>query len=342
MTLDERKRKILESVIKDYVETAEPVGSRAVVRKHNLKISAATVRNEMADLEDMGYLEQPHTSAGRIPSEIGFRYYVDYMMETEKLDDQELEVLQRIVRDNIEDWDEVIHTIGNFLSRVTRYTSFILVPSTKLTELKYLQLVPVSEGKALLIMVTESGVLMHRTIEVPLSIEEQDLKVITALFNRELAGRKLDEIRRSDLQSIREELKKRRRVIDSALEAIDNLVDNTGSEKIMISGVLNMLNEPEFKDMDKLKKILTILEEEELLKSIIPEGNREEVDITIGKENRVDEIKEMSIVLGRYKSRGDMGKIGVIGPVRMEYWKAAGTVESLQYVIQEIFKQYFK
>lgn len=341
MTLDERKRKILESVIKDYVETAEPVGSRAVVRKHNLKISAATVRNEMADLEDMGYLEQPHTSAGRIPSETGFRYYVDYMMEKEKLADRELEVLQRILQENLEDWDEIIHTIGNFLARVTRYTSFVIVPSNKLTELKYLQLIPVSEGKALLIMVSDSGVLMHRTIDIPVAIEEKDLQAITTLFNRQLAGRKLEEFRRSDLQNIREELKKRRQVIDKALEAIDNLADNTGSERVMISGVLNMLNEPEFKDLDKLKKMLSILEEDKLLKSIIPEGNQEEVDITIGKENQVDEIKEMSIVLARYKSRGDMGKIGVIGPVRMEYWKAAGTVESLQKVIQEIFKQSF-
>ncbi len=341
MTLDERKKRILESIIKDYVETAEPVGSRAIVKKHNLRISAATVRNEMADLEDLGYLEQPHTSAGRIPSESGFRYYVDCMMERETLVDDEVELLQKILKDNLQDWDEVIQSIGSFLSQVTRYTSFIIVPTIKFDEFKYIQLVPVEKGKAMVIVVTDTGVLMHRRIDVPESVNSRDVQSINEVFNRLFAGKKLTELRRTDLQSLRDDLKKRKKAIDSMLEAIDNLTENTGEEKVVISGILNMLNEPEFKDLEKLKKILTILEADTALKNLLPEASGEAVDITIGRENRLDEAKEMSIVLAGYKVFGEIGRVGVIGPVRMEYWKAAGTVESVRTIIDEVLKKHY-
>jgi heat-inducible transcriptional repressor len=341
MTLDERKKRILESIIKDYVESAEPVGSRAIVKKHDLRVSAATVRNEMADLEDMGYLEQPHTSAGRIPSESGFRYYVDCMMERENLVEDEVELLQKILKDNLQDWDEVIQSIGNFLSQVTRYTSFIIVPTVKFDEFKYIQLVPVEKGKAMVIVVTDTGVLMHRRIDIPQSVETKELQSINEVFNRLFARKKFAELRKTDLQSLRDELNQRKKVIDGILEAIENLTENTGEEKVVISGILNMLNEPEFKNLDKLKKILAILEEESVLKALLPEATGDTVDITIGRENRLDDAKEMSIVLAGYKIFGEVGRVGVIGPVRMEYWKAAGTVDSVRTIIDEVLKKHY-
>jgi heat-inducible transcriptional repressor len=341
MTLDERKKRILESIIKDYVESAEPVGSRAIVKKHNLRISAATVRNEMADLEDMGYLEQPHTSAGRIPSEIGFRYYVDCMMERESLIEDEVEILHKILKENLQDWDAVIQSIGNFLSQVTRYTSFIIVPTIKVDDFKYIQLVPVEAGKAMIIVITDTGVLMHRRIDVPESVQVKDLQSINEVFNRLFAGKKFAELRHTDMQSLRDELKHRKRIIDGVLDAINNMMENTGEEKIVISGILNILNEPEFKDLEKLKKILALLEEDTMLKNMLPETTGEAVDITIGSENRVDDAKEISIVLAGYKVGSEIGRMGVIGPVRMEYWKAAGTVDSVRTIIDEVLKKHY-
>lgn len=217
MTLDERKRQILQSIIKDYVETAEPVGSRAVVRKHDLKISAATVRNEMADLEEMGYLEQPHTSAGRIPSERGFRYYVDCMMENETLSEEQLEDLRKAITSSVRDLDQVIAQIAQFLSQITRYTSFVIVPSVSATQFRYLQLISLNPGQALIILVTDLGVIMHRKIDIPLSVTNEDLENIGSLFNKVFASRRLDELRRTDLRALREELYQRRNVIDTAL-----------------------------------------------------------------------------------------------------------------------------
>jgi len=339
MTLDERKKRILESVIKDYVETAEPVGSRAVVRKHGLHISAATVRNEMADLEDMGYLEQPHTSAGRIPSEKGFRYYVDWMMEKESLSDEEMEVLEKLLKENIREWSDIAQGVGNFLTQVSNYASFIIVPSVKFTQFQYLHLIPIQEGQALVLVVTDIGLIMHRKINVPKGINDTDLQAIAQVFNRVFKGRKLAEMKRSQLQTLRDDLKKHRQVIDRAMEAIDNLLENSGDEKVLISGALNILNEPEFKDLDKLRRILPVLEEDGSLKDIIPEGITGNVDYRIGKENMSEDIQEMSLVFTGYKTGGEMGKMGLIGPVRMEYWKAAGTLESVRIFIEDILKK---
>jgi heat-inducible transcriptional repressor len=338
MSLDERQRRILESIIKDYVATAEPVGSRAVVKKHALKISAATVRNEMADLEEMGYLEQPHTSAGRIPSEKGFRFYVDYMMENETPSDEAIDFLHQVLKDRIEEWNDVMQGVGHFLSQVTNYASFFIVPSVKLSQFHNLQLIPIREGQALVLVVTDIGIIMHRKISIPRSIQPDDLMLIGDLFNRALRGKKMTELQRSDLMILRDELKSRRQVIDKAMEALDSLLDNSQEDKVVIRGALNIINEPEFKDLDKLKRILTILEEDGQLKDILPEQISEQVDIRIGKENHAEGIQELSLVFAGYKTAGEMGKIGVIGPVRMEYWKAAGTVESVRKAIDELLQ----
>ncbi|HWQ74421.1 MAG TPA: heat-inducible transcriptional repressor HrcA [Syntrophomonas sp.] len=339
MSLDDRKKRILESIIKDYVETAEPVGSRAIVKKHGLNISAATVRNEMADLEEMGYLEQPHTSAGRIPSEKGFRYYVDWMMEKENLNDAEMEILEKLLNENIRDWSDIVQGVGNFLAQVSNYTSFIIVPSVRSTQFQYLHLIPIQEGQALVLVVTDIGLLLHRKIDVPKGIAPTDLQSVAEVFNRVFQGKKLTEIKRSQLQMLREDLQRRRQVIDKALDAIDNLLEKSSGEKVLISGALNILNEPEFKDLYKLKRILTILEEDDLFKDILPEGISQDVDYRIGKENLSEDIREMSLVFTGYKTGGEMGRMGLIGPVRMEYWKAAGTLDSVRAFIEDLLKK---
>lgn len=340
MNMDERKKKILESIIKDYVETAEPVGSRAVVKKHALKLSPATVRNEMADLEEMGYLEQPHTSAGRIPSELGFRYYVDCMMEKERLNDEEVQVLQSLLLENMQEWSKVVERVGNFLAQVTNYASFIIVPPFNLSEFRFLQILPIEPGKAMILLVSDMGTIMHRNIEIPDSVKEEDLRSISRIFNQMMRNRRMEDIRRSELSELRDTLKKRRRIIDRALEAIESMLEDTGGEKVVISGALNMLNEPEFKDLDRIKRILTILEEDNFVKNILPDALTDEVDIRIGRENREERMKEMSLVFTGYRGFGDIGKIGLMGPIRMEYWKAAGAIESVRQVIEELLKRY--
>ncbi len=341
MTLDERKRAILESIIRDYVETAEPVGSRAIVKKHGLKISAATVRNEMADLEDMGYLEQPHTSAGRIPSEKGYRYYVDCIMEKEKPTDEDMFILQGLLGEHMRDWQAVAQKIGQFMAQLTNYASFIVLPAVRFEQITSLQLVPLNEGQALLLMVTDNGLVMHRTIEIPATVSKADLEQMAESLTQSLRGKTLASVRRGELRSMRDELKRRRQVIDRALEAIEQVMGENGDDKVLISGILNMLNEPEFKDMEMLKRVLKLLEEERHLKHLLPLKAGQEVNIRIGRENQEESVRDMSLVFTGYRSGNEEGKLGLIGPVRMEYWKAAGSLESIQMMIEEVMKKYF-
>jgi heat-inducible transcriptional repressor len=341
MTLDERKKQILESIIRDYVETAEPVGSRAVVRKHDLKISAATVRNEMADLEEMGYLEQPHTSAGRIPSEKGFRYFVDCMMEKEHPADEEVEMLHRAISGNRDDWNTLVHSIAQFISQVTNYASFVIVPSVKFSQFQYMQIVPLNDNKALILLVTDVGIIMHRKITIPASVTKEDLQCISDAFTGVFKGRNLMNMGRSELQSIRDQMVHRKKMMDLVLDALHVLIEGSNEEKAIISGALNILNEPEFRDTHKIRRILSILAEDGALKEVIPEQIRDDVDIVIGKENTLQEIKEMSLVYAGYRMSGDMGTIGLMGPVRMEYWKAAGTVEWVKDIVDKIIRERF-
>ncbi|HZK43845.1 MAG TPA: heat-inducible transcriptional repressor HrcA [Syntrophomonadaceae bacterium] len=341
MTLADRTKAILESVIKDYIETAEPVGSRSVVKKYNLKISAATVRNEMADLEEMGYLEQPHTSSGRVPSQIGYRYFVDSLMEKENLTDEELELLKRIFSENINGWGEIVEKVGHFMAQLTNYTSFVVLPAVRIDEFKHLQIIPVGEDEAIVVIVTDLGLIMHRKLKIPVSVTPEELYSISQVFNKAFTNKNFRKINRTDLDYVRDNLRQKRNMIDKVINTIDHLLTDTNEDRVIISGALNMLNEPEFQDIDKLKSILTILKEDGILKDILPTNVTDEVDIKIGSENVAEEIKEMSIVMTGFKTLGQVGKIGVIGPVRMEYWKAAGTVESLGEIIEDLIKERF-
>ncbi len=337
MMLDERKKAILEAVVKEYVRTAEPIGSRAIVKKRNLGVSPATVRNEMADLEEMGFLEQPHTSSGRIPSESGFRYYVDYMMVKEQFTPEEEEYLRSVLSQKIEDIYTVIRRTGNVLAQFTNYASVVITPPMSAGKLLHLQLVPVGHRQALVVMVTDLGNVIHKRIEVPESIEAQDLEHLSRLFTKNLQGTHFGSIGRTMLSSLRHELLHRRQFIDKVLEAIELTLGNDDNEKVFINGALNIVNQPEFKDFEKLRKLLVALEEHELIKSMVSETAPREVKIKIGTENEAEEIKELSVVFTTYVVEGnEKGRIGLIGPVRMEYWRASASVEKVRDIVQEI------
>jgi heat-inducible transcriptional repressor len=343
MLLDDRKKAILEAIIKDYVRTAEPVGSRAIVRKHNLGVSSATVRNEMADLEEMGYLEQPHTSAGRIPSESGFRYYVDYLMVKEQLTADEETFLRQMLTQKIEDFSSVVQKTGQVLSQLTNYASVVVSQPVTRSELKQVQLVPLQPGVALVLMVSDLGSIIHKRIEIPESIRPEDLDGISQMFNAAFQGASPSDLNRTMLQSMRSELLHRRLVIERALEALEVAISERDDQKVVVSGALNILNQPEFKDFDKLKRVLVALEEHDFLTSLLSETSLKEVRIKIGNENESQEVKELSLVFTSYEIDGkDMGRIGLIGPVRMEYWKASSFVEKVRDIVQDVIDRMVK
>ena len=340
MELDERKKLILASIIKDYVETAEPVGSRAIVKKYAMNISAATVRNEMYDLEEMGYLYQLHTSSGRIPSEQGFRYFVDNMMEKESIDDEELQTLQEILKGQMHEWVNVVEKVGNFLSVITNHAAFIILPPFSLSEFKHMEILPYSPGKAVVFLISDMGLIMHRKIDIHETIGNNDLNDIAALFNKVFRRKRISDVSRSDLQQLKDNLRKKHKAIEKALEALEIMLSDSQEEKVLLSGALNMLSEPEFKDLEKLKRILTMFGEEGFIKNVVPSNPDTEASIMIGSENLLDDMKDLALVYAGYNNNNVIGKIGLLGPIRMSYGKSAGAVESIRELLEDIVKKY--
>jgi len=318
------------------------VGSRSMARQADLGVSAATVRNEMADLEEMGYLEQPHTSAGRIPSEKGFRYFVDCMMEPEELTARDQDFLRRMLGEKVRGLEDLVQQTSSILSSFSNYASLVVSPLPQGSEsFRKLELIPLEEGRALLVMITDKGMIMHRKLDIAEGLTAGDLEQVAELFNQQLVGTQIKNVKGTVLQSLRQELLHRRKVIDSALDAIDDMLVSAHGEKTRVAGALNILNEPEFKDLDKLKRILGVLEEEQFIKKLLEDKNLHEVRIKIGQENEVEQVRELSIVFAAYDlGDGTVGRIGLIGPVRMQYWRASATVETVRNIIQDMVEKF--
>ncbi|MDI3534440.1 MAG: heat-inducible transcriptional repressor [Thermosediminibacterales bacterium] len=331
--LDERKQKILKAIIDDFIITAEPVGSRTIARKYNIGISPATIRNEMSDLEEMGYLEQPHTSAGRIPSDKGYRFYVDFLMKLRKLTPEEIKNIKDVsLYKKINGIEELLEQTTKVLSQITRYTSVALGPQLKKTTLKHLQLVPVENKRVLMVIVTNSGLVEHKLLSLPKNVTESDLERVSNIINDKLSGLAIGDISDDVISNVKKEIIGfSSDVFDMAIEfLLKNLQIYTDS-KLFLYGTTNIFNLPEFRDIEKARNFLSILEDKELLCEILSNSfMSKDIVITIGSENKYQEIKNCSVITTTYKINGKtIGSIGVVGPTRMEYSKVVSIVRFL-------------
>lgn len=342
--LDERKQQILAAIIEDYIATAEPVGSRTIARKHKLGVSPATIRNEMADLEESGYIEQPHTSAGRIPSHRGYRYYVNYLMKREKLLPDEEKLIQESYKAKVKDVSQVIQRTGQLLSRLTTCAAMVMLPKSGVSYIKYIQLIPFQQNRAIVVLVMDTGVVQHRLIEIPDSISKSDLETISFVLNAKLQGISVENIKLVLLKEIYLEILKHKKVLGMIVEVIwESLAGYASKDKIYFSGVFNILKHPEFRNIERVKTLLSLLEQEKLLCNLLTESTGEEgVTVHIGEENIQKEVKDFSVVTSSY-SVGGMAKgvIGVLGPTRMDYAKTVSVIElmtkTLSQALEEIF-----
>lgn len=329
MRMDDRKQKVLLAIVHDYIATAEPVGSRTIAKKYKLGVSPATIRNEMADLEEMGYIEQPHTSAGRIPSQQGYRYYVDYLMKRQELTREEEELIRREFEAKVKDVGQVIQKTGQLLSQITRYTAMVLTPQMGASSFKHIQLVSMHPSQAMVIVVMDNGTVHHRMIEVPGSINAGDMETISRVLNAKLQGLTMESIKLTLLKEIYFELARHKHILDLAMELIQDSLALKSEDKIYLGGVFNMLNQPEFHNVEKVKTLLSILEQEDLLRDLLAGGSSEPgVTVRIGGEINNRDIRECSMVIAPYTVCGRrIGSIGVLGPTRMEYAKVVSVVD---------------
>lgn len=345
MTMDERKQKVLLAIIQDYIATAEPVGSRTISKKYELGVSPATIRNEMSDLEDQGYIEQPHTSAGRVPSELGYRYYVDCLMKKKRLTRDEEGIILSGYRRKSSEVAQVLRQTNQIMSAMTNYASVVTGPQFGRSTFKHIQLVHLDNGRALVVVVLDNGIVQNKLIEVPEGITPQDLFEISQVFNAKLRGVSLTNIKMTLIKEIYAELSKHQHVFDAAMDLVQETLRLDPEDKVYLAGTLNMLNKPEFRDISKLKTLLSLLEQDDILREVLTEESPGEdgVTVRIGSENKLSGLENCSMITATYQIDGKViGSIGVLGPTRMEYDKTVSIMEFMTRHLSGILKDFYK
>lgn len=344
MLLDDRKRKILRAIIDDYIDTAEPIGSRTIARKHELGLSSATIRNEMADLEEMGYLEQPHTSAGRIPSDKGYRLYVDKLVEVQRLNMEDIEIISKALEVKINELSQLIRQASLIMSKITRYTSMAITPRMDKSILKAVQVVPIESGKALVVVVTNAGVAKNVLVKVHEQLTPDFIIKLSNLVNEKLCGLTLEQINLPLIREFEKEIGLSKEIVMPVLNGVADCIDQIDNSEVYLDGTTNIFNYPEFRDIIKAKGFLDVLDEKEiisrLLKNSAMAGDNVGLNIKIGTENPIPEIRDCTLVTTTY-SMGNVviGSIGIIGPTRMEYGRV---ISSMNYIKNKMNEEILK
>ncbi len=331
--LNGRKQQILKAVVNEYIFTAEPVGSRTVSRRYGMNLSSATIRNEMADLEDMGFLEQPHTSAGRIPSQVGYRYFVDNLMEDSLLSKEEEGIICKSLK-KVNDIEKVISESSRVLSQIARHTSLILGPQFRKSSFHQMRIMPLNEKKGLVVLITGNGFIKNRVIELPQSLTSSELQQVVQYLNYKLHGLTIDQVTESLIKELKRDLFRRMEILEQAFLLLEESLIEDEKVKVFLGGTTNILNQPEFKDVEKIRKFLNLFEQEELLYLLLQceSGNAEVegVEVKIGRENQIKEVHECTLITSTFMiGKRNIGKIGVLGPTRMDYPRVMAVVKCL-------------
>jgi heat-inducible transcriptional repressor len=340
--LSERQKMILSAIVDDYIRSAEPVGSRSISKRGDVAFSPATIRNEMSDLEELGYLEQPHTSAGRIPSEKGYRYYVDHLLAQGAVTRPDLNLMKTFFAERLQEMEQVIQQVASMLSGLTNYTSIVLGPEVFNTTLRMIQVVPLDEVSAVAIIVTSTGQVENKVFRIPPGVRMEEIEKFVRILNERLKGVPLFQLRSKIYTEISEELSKHVSGYDDLLKVFEEVVVSDKQDRIFLAGSTNLLVQPEFKDVERVKSFLDLLEETPTLFKIIgsaPEG----LQVRIGSENTVAAINNCSLITATYAVDGKtLGTIGILGPTRMEYGKVIGILNHFSQDMTQIMQRWYK
>lgn len=346
MELNERKRKILNTIIDEYISSAEPIGSRHIAKRADLGLSSATIRNEMADLEEMGYLEQPHTSAGRIPSDKGYRFYVNELMGGYEATQQDIDLLAAAMTVKLNQVDKVIKQVSTLLSQLTNYTAFLMTPELKHGAIKTIELIPIDDNSMLIVLVTNEGIMKNKRVIIPQDIDKEYIPKISSMLKEKLSGMSLDEIGVKTITDIKNALGKNDTVLFPIIEFISEIIDDIQKETdVYLSGVSNIFNFPEYRDIDKAKEFIEFLDDKNSISKVLSASTEDDdrtVDIKIGKENDIDIMQNSSLVTANYRLGGrTVGKIGIIGPTRMNYSKVVANINQIAKYLEKLLDEMY-
>lgn len=333
--LTERESLILQIIIDDFVKTAHPVGSRKLAKNERINLSAATIRNVMADLEEKELLEKTHTSSGRIPSEKGYRYYVDHFISPAINDN--LNVITDAIQDNIIELERVVQLSAEILSQLTNYTAIILGPDETDATLKQVQLLPLSSNTVVAILVTSTGHVEHKSFTIPHEISVSDLEKTVNILNERLVGIPIVKLTHALETEVYDIMRKHIKNYESMFEYIKNVLAYEESVKVYIDGQANLLMQPEFKDVEKIYDFYCFLEQEEAIIDLLKDI-QDGLQVRIGQENEVEAVKDLSLIASTYRlSTDQLGTIALIGPTRMDYRKVIALLKSLSRELTTLF-----
>ena len=346
MELNERKRKILNTIINEYISTAEPIGSRHIAKHADLGLSSATIRNEMADLEEMGYLEQPHTSAGRIPSDKGYRFYVNELMGGYEATQQDIDLLATAMTVKINQFDKVIKQVSMLLSQLTNYTAFLITPEMKHGAIKTIELIPIDSTSVLIVLVTNEGIMKNKRVVLPQGIDSEYIPKISTMLKEKLSGLSLNEIGVKEINEIKNALGENGEMLFPVIEFISEIIDDIQKEtEVYLSGVSNIFNFPEYRDIDRAKEFIEFLDDKSSVTKAVSDSHDDEereINIKIGKENDMDIMQNSSLVTANYHLGGrTVGKIGIIGPTRMNYSKVVANINQISKYLEKLLEEMY-
>ena len=340
MQLDDRKWTILKAIVKTYLETGEPVGSRTISKYADLNLSSATIRNEMSDLEEMGYILQPHTSAGRIPSDAGYRLYVDRMMEEK---DREVTEMKELVIQRQDKMELLLKQMVKVLAANTNYAAIISGPQYHRTKLKFIQLSIVSDTQILATVVAEGNVVKNKLLEIQHGLDQKTVLEMNILLNSALNGLTIEEINLATIAKLKEQAGIHSELVNRVLDAVAESIQASQDElEIYTSGTTNIFKYPELSSSEKASELISTFEDKKELADIISQDGAEQtgIQVYIGGESPVGVMQDCSVVTATYElGEGMYGKIGVVGPKRMDYEKVVGTLKTLMAQLDEIFKK---
>lgn len=335
--LNERKKKILQIIIEDYISSAEPVGSRTIARKYDLGLSPATIRNEMSDLELLGYLEQPHTSAGRIPSAQAYRFYVDALIEPGTLTDNDMALIDGWYNERRRNIDDIFQSTAKILSRMTQNVSMVLTNQQTIANFCYLKFLPLDSQHAILCIVADDGSLDTNVIDIPLGMSSEEMDYLAGKMSKLLEDRNLSDISVEILQTVHTDVVEDKLIFSSLLQAVRKMTGRRQEQKVFLGGTKQLLNQPEFRDVERVRNLLGILEEEKVLKDLLQGGEDSGLKVTIGSENKFTGIQDCSMVQATYRLNGQIvGTMAVLGPTRMEYGKVISVMDYLHKYLKTI------
>lgn len=338
--LDERKIIILEAIIRTYLETGEPVGSRTISKYTDLNLSSATIRNEMSDLEDLGYIVQPHTSAGRIPSDKGYRFYVDHLLEAR---DNEISGMKEFVIEHTEKMEQVLKQVAKLLAQNTNYATMITSPKYQGNKVKFIQLSQLDDNQLLAVIVMEANVVKNKMIPLESPLDNEVLLKLNVLLNSTLNGLSIPEINLGTISKMKEQAGNYSDIVGVVLDAVAETISQEELE-IYTSGATNIFKYPELSDSQKASELIYTLEEKQQLKTLVSDslGTESEtgIQVYIGNESPIQTMKDCSVVTATYElGEGVKGTVGIIGPKRMDYEMVMDSLKDLTTQLDGIFKK---